>query len=72
MSVCLYTLSFITITILQIAYRPFFYLKQDDSQTRFSLHLHVDFTQLSPTDREHGDRTQSPKRRVLNKRDDDR
>jgi hypothetical protein len=68
----------ITITILDIIHRPVFYLKYDISETGICLRLQVEPTQLGPIDGasfcvppEDGDRIQSPKRHVFNKRQND-
>jgi hypothetical protein len=61
-----------TISILDIIHRTVFYLKHDVSETAFCLRIQVEPTQLgqaSPP--EDGNILQYPKRRVLNKRQDD-
>jgi hypothetical protein len=64
----------ITITIMDIIHRPVFYLKHEVSETGFFLRL-----QVGPIERAHLSRSLlktetglSPKRSVLNKRQDDR
>jgi hypothetical protein len=70
----------ITITILNLGHLPFFYIKQEILKTSVYLRLQVEPSQLGPINRalslspifapsEDGDR-QSPKRHVLNKRQD--
>jgi hypothetical protein len=69
----------ITITILDTNHRPVFYLKHVVSETGFCIRLQVEPTQFVPVDivsvsgHENGDRisSPSPKRRVLNKGQDD-
>jgi hypothetical protein len=67
----------IAITILDIIYRPVFCLKHELSETGFRLTLSEDrecLYLLGPTEvvpPEDGDRIQSSKRQVLNKRQDD-
>jgi hypothetical protein len=61
----------VTITIHNIIYRIGFYLKHDVSETGFCLRLQVEPSQLGPIKWDPpdvGDRIQSPKHRVLNKR----
>jgi hypothetical protein len=68
----------VTITVLDIIHHPVFDLKHDVSETGFCLRLLAGPTQLSPIDRlrqrlaqvppEGGERIQSPKRLILNKR----
>jgi hypothetical protein len=62
----------ITITIPDTVNRPVFNLKKHDvSETRLCLRLRKEPTPMDPTEwvpREEGDRIQSPKRRVLNKK----
>jgi hypothetical protein len=63
----------ITITILNIIHRPLFYLKHDISETGSHLRFRLERTHLWPIDRatiylRTGDRIQSPKSCVLNKR----
>jgi hypothetical protein len=70
---------------MDIVHYPVFYLKHNVSETAFCLHLQVELTQLAPKDRDRlglrqganwvgstcgGDRIQSTKRHVLNKRQD--
>jgi hypothetical protein len=73
----------INITILDIIHRPAVYLKHNVSETRLCLRLQVEPSQLFPFDGgslmvrnekvqpEVGYRIQSPKRCVLNKRQED-
>jgi hypothetical protein len=61
----------ITITVLVNIHRLVFYLKHDNSETEFCLRLQAEPTHLDPVKellclRKYGDKTQPPKRSVLN------